>query len=54
MKDIWLTELDGKSGGLGRPQVFCAPRPSDIEPRFSIVLNCVRNADEGMPLVPGA
>ncbi len=24
MKDIWLTKLDGKSGGMGHPQVGCA------------------------------
>ncbi len=39
MKDIWLTELDGKSGGTGHPQGYCAAGNRTTQPlRFSLLV----------------
>ncbi len=35
MKYIWLTKLDGKSGGMGHPQVGCAAGHRTTQPRRS-------------------
>ncbi len=40
MKDIWLTELDGKSGGMGHPQVLLPGRPHNTASPQRAALTC--------------